>query len=664
MHILNSTRYKPVFKTAQAPRHALIIALGIAMLSLAVSMQAAGLKLASYFGDHMVLQRNHALWVWGEGDPQANVEVAIGKQHVTATVGADGRWQARLSPFPAGGPYNLTVTSDGSVVTIHDVLFGDVWLCSGQSNMQLLVKECEAREQKATLADRPMLRLCSVGKAFEGTPQSSADIHWRVCTPEPARNFSGVGYFFACELLKDPALKNIPIGLIDSSYGGTAGEAWIPQPALEKFNPKDLHDSIFGIKPANLYNAMIAPLGPATFKGVIWYQGENNSEYPGAYPRLLSTMIAEWRQQFEDPNLPFFIVQLPDYAKQWEGFYYPWVREAQAKVVRSVPHTALVVAINTTDGFSLHPKQKLEIGRRVALQIRHDVYKENIVSRGPVFKNAKVEGSTIRVTFDTGDGGLASSSTNGIRGFAVAGADAEYRVASARIEGNSVIVQSDEVPHPKTVRYAWAGVPRSTLINQAGLPAAPFRTDDFPPSNVELQQEPISHRVDTSAYHIVINGNGMVTSLIVHGQQFISNEADMNGGTSIPSFWGPMALDEIQVLGPDLLSCTDDHNTVTLQLAFKEKAMQWRLANQGKDPIEFHIALSPLVTVADSDSKEKVLLNRGDVSFVIEGIDSVANTPDKKILVANVKAGITKSLVLNTVETNLTSTLHPEQNSK
>src|SRR5258708_7123092 len=224
--------------------------------------------------------------------------------------------------------------------------------------MRVTVMEVLPSEKNAGLVERCNVRVCSIVKGASAQPPGSADIQWRVYTPESARDFSAVACFFAGELLKDPALANVPIGVVDSSFGGTTCEAWIPEPALASFQAKDLHNSMFGIKPAHLYNAMIAPLGRSSFKGVVWYQGESNSAHPETYPALLGTMISEWRKQFGQPKLPFFIVQLPEYANLWEGYYWPWLREMQAKAVQSIPDTALVVSLGTTDGFSLHPKEK------------------------------------------------------------------------------------------------------------------------------------------------------------------------------------------------------------------------------------------------------------------------------------------------------------------
>jgi sialate O-acetylesterase len=604
----------------------------------------AEVSLAKFFSSNMVIQRGLPVHVWGECNSNSSVQVSLGTQHVAGVARADATWQVTLDPVPVGGPYTLSVASDGSVATVTNVLCGDVWLCSGQSNMQCPVKDVDPVEQKVALVNRPNVRLCTVAKTPSPKPLSSADIRWSVCTPESAWNFSAVACFFVSELLKAPTLANVPIGVVDSSVGGTTCEGWIPEPALASFDPKDLHNSMFGIKPANLYNAMIAPLGQSAFRGVVWYQGESNSAHPETYPKLLAIMISEWSKQFTQPALPFSIIQLPDYANLWEGFYWPWIREMQAKAVDQIPNTALVVGINTTDGFNLHPKEKLEIGRRAALQARRIIYGEDIVASGPILKSVKVEGPTVRVVFDTGGEALASKVAGGVKGFALAGADGEYRFADAVIDGDSVIVQSGEVPQPKTVRYAWAAMPQASLINRVGLPVAPFRTDRLAPSNVEIQVQQVTRRVATSAYEIVIDANGMATSLVAQGVQFLSNEAGAAGGGKIPGFWGPKALINIREIGPRLLTCSDDD--VTLQMAFDEKSMQWTFMNRGKDPITYQLALSQHVHAPDSLTDGKASITRGSASLTLDGFDSITNTPTGAMLISQIKAASAKTISL------------------
>src|SRR5262249_33916846 len=255
-----------------------VAALALAGAALLAHASARGeVWLPEIFGNNMLVQRGQPVRVWGKCAPNGTVQVSFDSRHATAHAGVDGSWQVTLDAVPAGGPYTLMVRAEGSAITLTNILCGDLWLCSGQSNMQMPVKEVSPTEQKAALAERPTVRLCSVAKSASAKPLASADIQWRVYARDSARDFSAVACFFAGELLKDPALAEVPIGVVDSSFGGTTCEGWIPESALTAFSAKDLHDSMFGIKPANLYNAMIAPLGDTKFKGVIWYQGESNA---------------------------------------------------------------------------------------------------------------------------------------------------------------------------------------------------------------------------------------------------------------------------------------------------------------------------------------------------------------------------------------------------
>jgi hypothetical protein len=395
-----------------------------------------------------------------------------------------------------------------------------------------------------------------------------------------------------------------------------------------------------------IYNAMIHPLGPASLTGVVWYQGEGNAGQPQTYPQLLSTLITTWRAQFDSPNLPFAIVQLPDFASPWGGYYWSWIRAAQAQVVRTVPHTSLVVGIETTDGYNLHPKQKWEIGRRTALLVRHDVYKENIAGAGPTLKTVRTGPTNIWLTFDIEGSRLINRATNEeVRGFAVAGDDGIYHYASARISGDRVSLECAEVPAPKTVRYAWAGVPHSTLADEAGVPAAPFRTDDFSPRNADVQSEPVSHEVTTSAYEIHVDGNGRVNSLAVRGVQFISNEPGTAGGTSIPVMFGARSLADIENPGPELLTCSD--GSVTLSLRFQEEGMVWDITNAQKDEIDFNIALSAPVLVSRPAPAGIITLTHKKSTVAIKGIDSVSDAEDGKVLRVAVKGYSSREIVFD-----------------
>lgn len=619
----------------------------LCMFGLVSIAASAELRLASVFSDSMVIQREKPVRVWGEAEPHASVKVMLDREQQNAIADDTGRWQVALPAMPGSKkPRSLVVSSGGRQVAVRDILVGDVWLCSGQSNMQMNLREADGGEAEAREAGgRAAIRLLSIPKHAATSPEDRFEAKWQVCTPESAGRFSAVGFFFARELERDPTLAEVPIGLIDSSFGGTMAEAWTSKEGLASFKSEELLDSMFGIKPSHLYNSMVAPLTSFGLRGVIWYQGEGNAGRPGIYVRVLSALIADWRQRWQDPALPFLIVQLPPFAGRMGDHYFTWLREAQAEVVRSTPNTALAVTIDTTDGFDLHPTEKREIGRRLALLARRLVYKQDVVATGPVFKATQVDGSAMRVTFDTGGVGLAGRGTGPIKGFAVAGEDGVYRFADAAIAGDSVTLQCDAVPSPKTVRYAWAAIPDATLTSKAGLPAAPFRTDRLPASDIEIQAQPAARNLSTSAYEISIAADGKVTSLGVRGKQFLSNALGAAGGTSIPAWLGARSLNRIQALGPNLLSCSDDQ--MTLLLDFKAESMEWTLANRGKDEFTFRIALASLVMVTSQGEGRPLTLSRGKASLTITGIDSTVDSEDGKFLQVVVKGGTTRRLALN-----------------
>ncbi|MDG3007405.1 sialate O-acetylesterase [Paludisphaera mucosa] len=627
-----------------APRRSAAFALLI--LAAASPAGAAGIRLGAPFGDHMVVQRDRPVRVWGEAAGGAGVEVRLGPRMARAAAAADGRWSATLEALPAGGPYVLAAESGGEKAGAADVLVGDVWLCSGQSNMQMTLKECdgglEAAEAAGALAK---LRLGSIGRRASAAPESGGDVRWRVASRDSARDFSGVGFFFAADLSADPALRDVPLGVLDASFGGTMCEAWTPAEALAGFARDDLRDSMFGVKPSALYNGMIAPLGKAPIKGVVWYQGEGNSDRPASYPRLLAALIASWRGRFESPDLPFIVVQLPDYAAGWGGVSWAWMREAQASAVRATEHASLAVGIDTNDGSDLHPRRKREIGRRAALLALHDVYGRPVVARGPEFQRATPEGGSLRVAFDAAGDGLASRGGGPIRGFAVAGADGRYRYADAVVEGDAVVLRSEAVPAPLTVRYAWGGAPGANLVNRAGLPAAPFRTDGATRPDADVQRPPVGRIVRTRSYETAINGVGSVTSLVVGGRQFLSNEPGWGGGTTITGGLAPRELADVHEPGPGCVAFRDD--LVDLVLEFGDGRMDWTVANRGKDEIRLRIALHPRVAVRRRGDAEPVELRRDAAAVLVTGVDVVSDSEGGPVLEAVIGGQASKRLSLS-----------------
>ncbi len=357
-----------------ARRFIVVSTVGIIAAFNAVSAQAATLKLSPLFADHMVVQRDRSIRVWGQAAPGASVEVKFSTAHGEVKANQDGAWEATLEKLPAGGPYDLQVKSASETTEIHDILVGDVWLCSGQSNMQMTLKESlggpVAAQASGTLKN---VRIATVGRKASDKPETTCEIRWRAPSPETSGDFSAVGYYFVAALRVDKSLENVPIGVIDSSFGGSMCEAWIPQDALTGFDPSVLRLSLFGTKPSGYYNAMIAPLTRNPIKGAVWYQGEGNTGQPRHYPSLLTALILSWRERFATPELPFIVIQLPDWVFSSDGYSWAWLRGAQASVAKQVPHTSLAVGIETTDGYNLHPKEKTELGRRAALCALRDV---------------------------------------------------------------------------------------------------------------------------------------------------------------------------------------------------------------------------------------------------------------------------------------------------
>jgi sialate O-acetylesterase len=631
--------------------------------------------LHALFNDHMVLQRGVRFPVWGWTTPGSRVAVEMRGKEATAIADAGGRWIARLGPFDAGGPFTLTVKGT-QTVTLNDVLVGDVWLASGQSNMEMGITQVNDAQGEVAHADYPRIRLFQVPKVAATSPRTTVNARWLVCNPTNIAaggwgGFSAVAYFFGRRLHRE---LNVPVGLIHSSWGGTAAEGWVSPETLSELKefvpavnnlektwadatrppadydkaldewwskndpgsvagrmwsepsfdasewkrmrlpqfwedaglpaydgvvwfrrtfelpgdwagkdlllslgPVDDRDTTFvngvrvgalsqwdaprsyrvsasllkpgvntiavrvldtgvggGIygKPEQLkieladgssgtpvslagewsyrasvaldklqtqppqqggndfsvpvirYNGMIAPLLPYAIKGAIWYQGETNVGRAAQYERIMATLIRDWRARFGVGDFPFLVVQLANYLERRDApIDSEWarLREAQLHVSRNVAHTGLAVTIDIGDAKDIHPKDKQDVGTRLALAALANVYGRKLEYSGPAYRRMKVEGERVRLSFDHAEGGLVARDGGRLTGFAVAGEDGRFVRADAIIEGDEVFVSSPEVKRPAAVRYAWADNPAANLYNRAGLPASPFRTDDFPP---------------------------------------------------------------------------------------------------------------------------------------------------------------------------------------
>ena len=617
------------------------------------------------FSDHAILQRDCPVPVWGWTEPGARVRVSFAGQWVETTAAESGRWLVKLGPYPAGGPHTLTITGP-KTVEVTDLLVGDVWICSGQSNMEWPVNRSDRAEAEIAAANHPTIRLFTVPKKAAVSPQVTVDASWEVCSPRTIGEFSAVGYFFGREIAQE---VKVPVGLIDSSWGGTIAEAWIAAESIEKIGDFDqalaqvqaskdapaqtpgryerliatwwkendpgigaktpwssplldtadwksmdlpgnwearglpdfdgivwfrrevilpadwegkpvtlklgaiddrdttyLNDAEVGHKddwnasrdyktragvaragrnviavrvfdkqgpggftgPADkmtialteakdaepirlagpwsyqiaaklddistpperdetnpnrvtvLYNGMIAPLVPLAIKGSLWYQGESNASRAAQYRRVLPELIRDWRGHFAVGDFPFLIVQLANYGKRADQpgrSDWAELREAQYLTTKAVPNAQVALAIDIGEADEIHPTNKQEVGRRLALDALATVYGRPVEYSGPTFRAIEVHDHSVRISFDHVGTGLKTRDGGKLAGFAIAAQDGQFQWADAVIDGNGVVISSTEVDRPVAVRYAWANNPACNLENSAGLPAVPFRTD-------------------------------------------------------------------------------------------------------------------------------------------------------------------------------------------
>jgi sialate O-acetylesterase len=497
--------------------------------ALSVPPVRANVAVPDVISNSMVLQRDQAVPIWGTAEPGETVVVKFASQTQNAQAGTDGKWQVTLRPMPASTAPGTMTISGKNAITLDDVLVGEVWIVSGQSNMQFTLAESADGEYAIAAANDPSIRLFNVSRkvAFQHEPGPLA--LWQQVSPASVRGFSAAGYYFAVQLRN---ALHVPIGMINSSYGGTQAEAWTPveyllaspdlRPCVERSKIWDeerpqvkaeyeqrIHQwreaaekaKAEGTRPpseprvpdalresriaASLYDRMIFPLIPFAIRGVVWYQGESNEERAQQYELLLPTLINAWRERWGQGNFPFGIVQLPNYRDpRLEPSDEPWsfLREAQRRTALTTLNGGLIVTIDIGEAHDIHPKDKLDVGKRMARWALVTAYHHKMTASGPVFRNAKPKGSKLVLTFDDVGKRLRIRSGSKLEEFAVAGADHQWHWASAKIEGrNRVVVWSDAVPQPQAVRYAFNSNPRNpNLTDDTGLPAAPFRSDGWP----------------------------------------------------------------------------------------------------------------------------------------------------------------------------------------
>jgi sialate O-acetylesterase len=457
---------------------------------LVVPLQAtADVKLPALIGDNMVLQQGVKARIWGTADPGEQVTVSLGGQQEATRANAHGRWQVMLRPMPAGGPFEMTV-SGHNTVTVRNVLVGEVWVCSGQSNMAWTVALSANPLQESEDARYAQIRLFAVKMRAAPDPERDVVGKWAACSPKTVPGFSAVAYFFGRQLHK---ALGVPVGLIQSCVGGTPAEAWTSMPTLAA--DPDFSQIVARwsrgpakpdfITPTYLFNGMIAPLTPYAIRGAIWYQGESNASRAYQYRKLFPAMIRDWRRAWRQGDFPFLFVQLANFMQRAKepGAPSDWaeLREAQMMAL-SVPNTAMATAVDIGDASDIHPKNKQEVGWRLAQCALVTVYGRKVACYGPVYEGMTIEGNQIRLRFKSAEGGLATRFVfpDGQKAFAIAGQERQFAWGEAKIEGETVVVSSKDIAAPVAVRYAWADNPPCSLYNKAGWPALPFRTDDWP----------------------------------------------------------------------------------------------------------------------------------------------------------------------------------------
>ena len=457
--------------------------LKIALLIVSISLNAQT-KLANIFGSHMVLQRNANVQIWGTDKPNSTIEIkGSWGAETKITTNNKGVWKTTLKTSEAGGPYNLEIVGTEKIV-LTDILLGEVWICTGQSNMAMNLnggpgQHLEGSNDAILNSSNSQLRFFTVPNTVSETPVADCKGNWEVSQPKTAANFSAVGYYFGQRLQQ---FLNIPIGLISSNVGGTPAEAWTPKETISKEFPefKKHFSEKFTTKTAtSLYNGMIHPLIPFTIKGAIWYQGEGNKSNPEQYSRLFPAMIKSWRTNWNQGDFPFYFVQIAPYGKQGEN----WVKlqQAQLKTMLTVPNTGMTVINDIGDEFRIHPPKKKEVGQRLALwPLAKNYGVEGIGFSGPTYKSMKIEKEKAFLTFDNAPLGLTSLGKP-LKNFEIAGEDGIFQAANAKInnKGDVLEVWNPKISAPKTVRYAWESYVEGSLFNTAGLPASAFSTDSW-----------------------------------------------------------------------------------------------------------------------------------------------------------------------------------------
>jgi sialate O-acetylesterase len=493
----------------------------LACFCLLLPAASADVTLPHVFSNNMVLQRDMPVTIWGHAEEGEKITVTFNGEEYAIAADELGEWKLVLPALKAGGPYEMTLCGKNRI-HLTNILVGEVWICSGQSNMEWPLHRLNDPEKVIAGADFPRIRLLHIKKKAAGQPASDIDTSWNVCTPDVSPAFSAVAYYFGRELHRK---LSVPVGLINTSWGGTRIEPWTPivgfqsvprfmkivrevreadadyrkkfeaaLPALEAWLPTARRAIIGGQRipampvmpihklkshrrPTGIYNAMIHPVVPFAIRGAIWYQGEANRGDDMTYFDRMKALINGWREIWGQGDFPFYFVQLAPFRYAGNAIDLAEIWEAQTAAL-ALPNTGMVVTTDIANLTDIHPRNKLDVGRRLALWAMARTYGETgLVYSGPLYRMMSIKEGTVRLLFDHVGGGLVSRDGEPLTWFEVAGENKQFVHASARIDGNAVVVWNEKVPNPVAVRFGWHQEAQPNLANREGLPASPFRTD-------------------------------------------------------------------------------------------------------------------------------------------------------------------------------------------
>jgi sialate O-acetylesterase len=495
------------------PLLAVLLVLGLAGPAESVR---ADVTLPRILGSGMVLQRDLPVPVWGWADPGEEVVVSFAGQSRSVKAGENGKWLIRLEPLKASAEGAILIVEGNNRIALDNILVGEVWICSGQSNMEWRLIQGMRAKEEVEAASHPGIRLFNVpGHTTSPLPREKGPGSWQVCTPKSASGFSAVGYFFGRRLNRE---LGVPVGLVGSNWGGTRIEPWVNLAGFEsvpelsglahEVKQYKARTRVGGSSPSAIYNSMVHPLAPFAMRGGIWYQGESNGNEGISYYHKKHALVNGWRKAFQNKDLAFYWVQLANFQRENPkpvgGDGWAKIREAQTKAL-DIPGSGMAVITDIGAANDIHPRNKQDVGSRLAQWALHQTYeRKSLVPAGPLYKGQEVEGDSIRLSFDHVGKGLMVGRKTGLdptaevkdgklAHFAIAGDDKKWFWAEASIDGDTVVVRSADVPRPAAVRYAFSMNPaKANLYNREGLPAGPFRTDNWPRPSENLKWIAIS----------------------------------------------------------------------------------------------------------------------------------------------------------------------------